>query len=89
MRNTLIMIANWSTCSFCYYLLTYYTNYFKGSIYSNTCLLGIADIVATLTVRLLQLKFETKSGFIISYALVFVISLLYYAVMDHLVGVAV
>lgn len=68
------MVINWSTCSFSYYLLSYYTKYFKGTMYTNTALLGLADILATFSMRGLQVFFETKIAFVISFALVFLVS---------------
>lgn len=65
MRNLCIMIVNWSTCSFGYYLLLFYIRYFKGLTYGNAALLGLADIIATVAVRILQIYFETKTGFVI------------------------
>jgi MFS family permease len=73
-KNLMIMIINWSSCSFSYYLLSYYTKYFKGTIYSNTALLGLADILATFSMRIMQNFFETKTNFMISFSLVFVVS---------------
>ena len=83
------MIINWSTCSFCYYLLSFYVRYFKGSTYSNQALLGLADVLATFTVWGLQMKFETKTGFVILFTLVFIVSLFYYTIMHvtALVGI--
>jgi len=83
------MILNWSTCSFSYYLLSYYTKYFKGSIYTNTMLLGVADICATFAMRGLQVFFETKTGFMISFCLVFIVSCIYYIAMNEVVFVAI
>lgn len=65
LKNLIVMIVNWSSCSFSYYLLSYYTKYFKGTMYSNTALLGVADILATFSMRGLQVYFETKTGFMI------------------------
>jgi MFS transporter, OCT family, solute carrier family 22 (organic cation transporter), member 4/5 len=88
-KNLMIMIINWSSCSFSYYLLSYYTKYFKGTIYSNTALLGLADILATFSMRIMQNFFETKTSFMISFSLVFVVSWFYYIVMHEVVLVAI
>ena len=80
LKNLFIMLINWSTCSFSYYLLSYYVRYFKGSIYSNTALLGLADILATFGIRGLQAFFQTKIGFMIWFSLVFWVSIFYYTV---------
>jgi MFS family permease len=87
-RNLTIMMINWSTCSFTFYLLSYYTKYFEGNIYSNTVILGIADILGTMCMRGLQYYFQTGVGFIISFLLVFFVSLLYYTIMSHVFVVA-
>ena len=84
-----IMVTNWSTWSFWYYLLSYNSKYFKGNIYSNTALLGFADVWAVLTMRGIQIFFQTRTGFVISYVIVFIISWLYYTVMSSVVMVAI
>ncbi|CAI2363809.1 unnamed protein product [Moneuplotes crassus] len=88
-RNLMIMMMNWSTCSFSFYLLSYYTKYFKGNIYSNTALLGLADIFATISMRGLQYYMPTKIGFVVSYCVVFVISCIYYIIQSQTVLVAI
>jgi Na+/melibiose symporter-like transporter len=87
-KNLIIMMVNWSAISFTFYLLSYYTKYFEGDIYTNTAILGCADILGTLCMRGLQVYFTTKIGFMISLFLVFFVSLIYYAVMSQTILVA-
>ena len=76
------MIFNWSVCSFCYYVISFFVQYFKGDIYTNGVTMGIADALAVACVRIGQIYISTKKGFIISYFSVFSFTLLYMLVQN-------
>ena len=58
--NLLIMALNWTCWSWCFYIIGYSLNKFKGNVYANGLMLGLADLVGGLMslVLIVQLKFK-------------------------------
>lgn len=75
--NLLIMVFNWSVCSFCFYVIGFFIKYFRGSMYTNAMMMGTADIIAAISVRIAQMYISTKRGFIIAYLWVFIVTVFY------------
>lgn len=71
LRNLLLMVLNWCVCSFCFYVLGFFVKYFKGSMYTNGTMMGLADLIAAIIVRISQSFTSTKTGFILAYSWVF------------------
>jgi len=65
--NLIIMVLNWSVCSFSYYVIGFFVKNFKGNMYTNAITMGGADLVAVTSLRLLQSHVSTKLGFILSF----------------------
>lgn len=81
------MTLNWSVCSFCYYMISFFVQYFKGDIYTNAVTIGVADALAVTLVRVGQMYISTKKGFVCSFVAVFSATLVYMLVQN--VGAAV
>ena len=75
--NLLVMIFNWCAWSFWFYFIGYFLKYFKGDMYTNTIMMGTADIIAVLLTRIGQNYFSTKKGFMLSFFVVFLVTLVY------------
>ena len=78
LRNLLIMAFIWSTGSFCYYTLSFYAQYFKGSMYVNAAVIGVADVLSKPIIRCLQSCQQTKTTYTMVYLIVFWVSIVYY-----------
>ena len=88
-RNLIIMCINWSTWVFWNYTLLFYSQYFKGSMYVNLLILGVADVLAKITARVLQSYLETRRIYMIWYSVIFFFSILYNFISEKETYVAV
>ena len=70
--NLLIMILAWTFTSFSYYWVGFYTKYFRGSIYVNSTLMGLAGLFGV-SVFGFMLKYMKNSSL---FPLLFLISFL-------------
>ncbi len=77
MRNLPLMIINWCVCSMSFYILGYFVNYFHGNSYMNGFLIGLADIIATILGRVLQLIVPTRIAFVTSFSVAAFFSVVY------------
>jgi hypothetical protein len=58
-KNLIAVTFLWTSQSFSYYLVGYYTKYFEGNFFVNYAMLGIADAFSFLYVKLLSHKYDT------------------------------
>lgn len=59
--NLCAVVMLWSSQSFSYYLVGFYTKYFEGNFFVNYAMLGIADAIAFGYVKVLSTRFSTPS----------------------------
>lgn len=69
LANLMLMTVFWTVSSFNYYIMTFYLKYIPGSVYLNTSLSCIAEIIAYLCSGLVMGFFGVKLSFIISFIL--------------------
>ncbi|CAI2386847.1 unnamed protein product [Moneuplotes crassus] len=81
--NLIAMVFNWCVCSFSFYVLGFFVKYFKGNMYTNACIMGIADVLANVTLRAAQQCLSTKKGFVISFSWVFLFTIIYFFIQDE------
>jgi len=74
-RNCFIMVWSWSFTSFSYYCISFYLKYFKGSIYVNSFLFGIAGFLGVTTFGVMIQYLSNKSLFTITFFVTFLGSL--------------
>ena len=58
--NLLIMALNWSCWSCCFYIVAYSMNKFKGNVYANGLMFGLADLTGGLMSVMLMIKLRFK-----------------------------
>ena len=58
--NLLIMALNWACWSCWFYIIGYSMNKFKGNVYVNGLIIGIADIIGGLLSVILMVKLKFK-----------------------------
>jgi len=75
LKNLLIIIWWWSFTSSSYYLVSFFIKYFKGSIYINSFLFGIASLIGVTLFSILINYISTKRLFILSFLMTFIGSL--------------
>lgn len=73
--NLVVMVWTWSFTSFAYYLVSFYIKYFKGSVYLNSFLFGVAGLAGTLIFAILVNFMTSKNLLILSFIFTFVGSL--------------
>ena len=67
--NLILMTIFWTVSSINYYVMTFYLKYIPGSVYLNTSLSCIAEIIAYIGSGLVMNTFGVKLSFIISFIL--------------------
>ena len=80
--NLIIMIINWCMCSFSYYVIGFFVKYFKGNMYTNAIMMGLADLSATFIIKIAQSFVSTKPAFLISFMLICFSTILYFFVQN-------
>lgn len=63
----IVMMINWATTMFNFYLVKYLMKYFHGDVYSNFMIGAVADITSgNLTARIID-RFGIKRSFLVGY----------------------
>lgn len=75
--NLIIIVISWSITGFSYYWVAFYVKYFKGSIYVNSFLFGLAEIIGVFIFALLIRRFNNKVLFIFLFIFTAIASLWY------------
>jgi len=67
--NLILMTIFWTVSSFNYYIMTFYLKYIPGSVYTNTSLSCMAEVLSYIASGLVMNAFGVKLSFIISFIL--------------------
>ena len=78
--NLLAMAFIWCSCSFCFYFIGYFVKYLEGDMYTNTIMMGVADLYAALLTQVAQSYLSTKKGFFYSFIFVAMVTVIYFQI---------
>ncbi|CAI2365215.1 unnamed protein product [Moneuplotes crassus] len=76
-KNLLIMTLNWSVCSVCFYVISYYSNDFPGSMFVNVLCMQIADFFSGLCSYIYVKNISLNHGFSSTFIIVFAVTIIY------------
>jgi hypothetical protein len=75
--NLLVVTLFWMQSTFVFYVTGFYIKYFKGDIFFNLVIMGIADTLAYLSKRVLLHFFSSRGSYVICYLGVFIMSFIF------------